>query len=544
MNDLEPSHVPTRLRRFARIEPSSNCLRDEDVALYHDGGLDRLREASIRAHIAECGICRELVAALAPVVDSESSYGAPTTIRTSEVAAIASWGKPGEVFAEKYVVEGVLGEGGMGRVLSARHIELERPVAIKVIHSEWARDPDSSRRLVREARAAANLSSKNVACVYDLGRTPNGLPFIVMERLFGSDLGQLVQKGPLPPEKAVGYMIQALTALREAHARGIIHRDLKPQNMFLTKGPTGHDLIKVLDFGLAKDFARSPDPNVSSKLTGMHMMLGSPHFMSPEQIRDAREVDARSDIWSIGATLYLLLTGRYPFVAPNAHVVCAKILSDKPESMLRYRANIPHELDRVVLRCMSRDPAARFATAEQLERALRGCLPSKTAPVEAPPPPSIAPPTIAPFVPAAAPAFTRPIAPLSPAMAVPAPVIRERPSAPPSIVPPIPIAAPVIPNAPPSLALTIPPIPRAVAPVLPPEPPAPSARRSDPPSSTKAWRAALAFAAAVLATIGGFVVESSLRAPSGELTAVPTGTVVQVVRAAPEPGPDAHAAHR
>jgi eukaryotic-like serine/threonine-protein kinase len=533
MTDLESSCSPTRPRRFARIEPAPSCLRDEDIALYHDGGLDRLREAEIRAHIAECGICRELVAALAPIVEHESSHGTPTLMRTSQVAAVASWGKPGEVFAEKYVVEGVLGEGGMGRVLSARHIELERPVAIKVIHSEWARDPDSSRRLVREARAAANLSSKNIACVYDLGRTPNGLPFIVMERLFGSDLGQLVRNGPLPPEKAVPYMIQALAALREAHARGIIHRDLKPQNIFLTKGPTGHDLIKILDFGLAKDFARSPDPNVSSKLTGMHMMLGSPHFMSPEQIRDAREVDARSDIWSIGATLYLLLTGRYPFVAPNAHVVCAKILSDKPESMLRYRRNIPQELDRIVLRCMARDPAARFASAEQLERALRDCL--KPAPAEAPAPPSIAPPTIAPFV--AAP-NARPAA----ALPITAPVIRDRPSSRQS------------------LAMTIPPVPRPVTPVLAPLPapvlpydaqpvqaPAPSARVSDRAatvSGTKVWRAVLAFAAAVLATAGGFVVESSLRAPSGEVTVVPSGTVVQVIRATPEPAPDARAAHR
>jgi serine/threonine protein kinase len=273
------------------------------------------------------------------------------------------------ILAGRYRIESTLGAGGMGQVLAARHLELDRPVAIKIIHEKWARDPDAVARLIREARAVARLRTKHIACVYDLGRTSSGLPFIVMERLVGVDLATLLgQRGALDVTDAIDFVLQSLEALKEAHGEGIIHRDLKPRNLFVVSGPCGKRTVKVLDFGLAKDDRGKGGP---STLTGVQMMLGSPHFMPPEQIRDARSADERSDIWSLGATLYQLLTRRTAFRSPNPHVVCAKILSETPAPMSRYRAGLPLTLERVVRRCLERDPAKRFASARDLELALR-----------------------------------------------------------------------------------------------------------------------------------------------------------------------------
>jgi eukaryotic-like serine/threonine-protein kinase len=363
--------------------PPQRCLREEDIALYLDNALDARRETNVRAHIGVCADCRGLLSAMIAAASvhhvkvggslQQQQQQQPQTIPepSRHDFPLSSTPAPGELFAGKYVIEGLLGEGGMGKVLAAHHVDLDRPVAIKIIHSEWARDPGSVRRFVREARAVANLVSRHVACVYDLGRTRDeGLPFIVMERLEGTDLGALIQrsKGGLPVDDAVDYILQAISALKEAHARGIIHRDLKPQNLFLVASTK---TIKVLDFGLAKDFSRAlADPNGESKLTGVHMLLGSPNFMSPEQIRDARVVDERSDIWSLGATLYQMLTQLPPFFSPNPHVVCAKILSEECAPVSMYRDGVPIGLAQIIRRCLARDPNQRYRTAAELETAL------------------------------------------------------------------------------------------------------------------------------------------------------------------------------
>jgi serine/threonine-protein kinase len=268
------------------------------------------------------------------------------------------------VLAGKYRVKGVLGEGGVGIVVAATHLKLGRPVAIKLLFSN---DREQVERLHREARAAARLRSEHAAKVLDVGRLENGAPFIVMELLEGEDLGEVVNRGPLPVEDAVEYLLQACEAIAEAHARGIVHRDLKPRNLFLTRRINGQPLVKVLDFGLAK--AERGLAN-DLRLTQTATMMGSPHYMSPEQVRAARDVDARSDVWSLGVCLYELLTGGVPFDGPTLATVCASVLTDPPAPCRRFHPGIPEELAYVVERCLEKDPRMRYQNVAALAAAL------------------------------------------------------------------------------------------------------------------------------------------------------------------------------
>jgi serine/threonine-protein kinase len=275
-----------------------------------------------------------------------------------------------DTFDGKYDVVRELGRGGMGRVLLARHRALDREVAIKVIHPHWTHDREAMLRLVREARIAASLASKHIACVYDLGRTADGRPYIVMERLVGVELATRIKEGPVAIADAVDWGLQILAALKEAHSHGVVHRDVKPRNVFLVTEADGRERIKVVDFGLAKCLPSAPSFDPGSQLTGASRMLGSPSFMSPEQIRDATSVDERSDIWSFGATLYQILTGRPPFRSSNPHVTCSMVLSNDSPPMSTYRDGIPPELEAIVRRCLSRDRSRRYASAAELETAL------------------------------------------------------------------------------------------------------------------------------------------------------------------------------
>lgn len=275
----------------------------------------------------------------------------------------------GAKIAGKYRVERVLGRGGMGYVVQAFHEQLSESVAIKFMVPELASDPDAVARFLREARAAFRIRSEHVAQVLDVGEH-EGAPFIVMELLSGRDLATEIAERFVPSSEAVGFMLQICEALATAHALGIVHRDLKPSNLFLTRKTDGTPLIKVLDFGISKAL---DDPNVApaDSLTMSHRLLGSPHYMSPEQARAPKVADARSDIWSLGVVLYELVLGERPFHGDTPVAILASLLSDTvPEISVEQRRKMPEELMAVVLRCLNRDPERRFANAAELARAL------------------------------------------------------------------------------------------------------------------------------------------------------------------------------
>lgn len=292
---------------------------------------------------------------------------------TTEDGLGADWLAPGQTLAGRYVVERVLGSGGMGTVLAARDTERGQLVALKVMHAEAASDPGSVRRFMREGRAAARLRSEHTARIHEVGRFPSGIPFLVMEYLDGEDLEEIRERRPLRVDEIVDYVLQATKALSEAHAIGLVHRDLKPQNLFLAKGRDGVSRIKVLDFGLAKELQQTESKD-QSQVTTDNMLLGSPQFMSPEQVRAPSEVDARSDIWSLGATLYQLFTGEPPFVSATVFGLLARIMAD-PAPRVRDRApDVPEAIERVILRCLEKEPDKRFASADELAQALRAAM--------------------------------------------------------------------------------------------------------------------------------------------------------------------------
>lgn len=268
----------------------------------------------------------------------------------------------GSTIVEKYRVERTLGAGGMGAVLEVTHVTLGHRVALKVLHPGAVGVGDAIPRFLREARATAALESEHVVRIFDIGTTPEGMPFLVMERLTGIDLDELLsQIGPLPVGLALECLYQATQGVREAHAAGIIHRDLKPSNLFLGKRADGRPLIKVLDFGISK---LQQDEGQDLRLTETRTIVGSPQYMSPEQVRDARTVSARSDIWALGAILHELLQGKPAFTGDTLPSVCAAIVTDEPAHLTR--EEIPEEVDRLRLRCLVKNPAERIASADEL----------------------------------------------------------------------------------------------------------------------------------------------------------------------------------
>ncbi|MBX3186415.1 MAG: serine/threonine protein kinase [Labilithrix sp.] len=278
---------------------------------------------------------------------------------------------PGDVIAGKYRVENVLGFGGMGRVLGARHLTLDERVAIKVLLPEALNDADAIARFLREARASVRIKGEHVARVLDVGSLDDGTPYIAMEYLEGADLGAFVSRGELfPVHTAIDYVLQACEALAEAHALGIIHRDVKPSNLFLTKGVDGTPCIKVLDFGISKATSAIDATRPDFGLTETHAVLGSPQYMAPEQMRSSRRVDARTDIWALGTILHELLTGHAPFEAQAAPELFAMILQDPAPRLRARRPDVPEPLDAIVLRCLEKDPAARPSSVAELARLL------------------------------------------------------------------------------------------------------------------------------------------------------------------------------
>ena len=288
----------------------------------------------------------------------------------------------GAIVDQKYRIDGVLGAGGMGVVLSATHLELDAPVALKVVRDELARNEEAVSRLIFEARAAARMRSVHIVRVLDVARLPTGAPYIVMEHLQGSDLQVVLsERGALSVAEAVGYVLQACEGLVEAHALGIIHRDLKPENLFLATTPEGV-VLKILDFGISKDVGSARGPGNRSTLTKDGSAVGSPYYMSPEQMRAAPNLDARSDIWSLGAILFELLTNRCPFEAETPARLCTKVMTEEPPSLLGFSITAPAQLDAVIRRCLQKEADARFQSVADLADALRAFVAAEAASVD------------------------------------------------------------------------------------------------------------------------------------------------------------------
>jgi len=265
-----------------------------------------------------------------------------------------------------------LGAGGMGEVYRAEHRLLKRPCAIKLIRRERSGDPSALARFEREVRATAALSHPNTVEVYDYGRTEDGAFYYVMEYLPGLSLAELVDRhGPLPPGRAVYLLRQACAALAEAHAAGLVHRDLKPANLFSARRGGRYDVTKVLDFGLVQAPAGPEDSD--SGLSRPGTILGTPHYMAPEQAAADRRLDGRCDLYALGAVAYFLLTGRAPFEGRGPVAAMAAHLHEPVEPPSRRRPGLPADLEAVILRCLAKAPAARYAGAEALEAALAAC---------------------------------------------------------------------------------------------------------------------------------------------------------------------------
>lgn len=279
--------------------------------------------------------------------------------------------RPGDVLAGKYRVESVLGIGGMGVVVLVEHLELSQQMAIKLMHPAATGDPQAVARFLREARAAAGLKSEHVVRIYDTGTLDSGAPFMVMELLRGEDLGRLLaRRGPLPVQDAVDFILQACHAVSEAHAKGIVHRDLKPSNLFLIGRSDGSPLVKVLDFGISKAIRPEAGSPPASE-TATNAVMGSPLYMSPEQVRNAKQVDVRADIWSLGVIIHELLTARAAFQADTLPGICAAIIADDPPPLRSIRPDAPPEIEAIVRRCLEKDARLRFQTTDELVAALR-----------------------------------------------------------------------------------------------------------------------------------------------------------------------------
>ena len=273
----------------------------------------------------------------------------------------------GQVLASRYELVRQLGAGGMGVVYEARHVELDRRLAIKLLRAELAADPEAQGRFRREARAAASLHNDHIVSVSDFGLHTDGTPFLVMELLQGEPLRQLLARaGPLPVPRAASAILQACRGIEAAHQRGIIHRDLKPENLFVTPADGGLERIKVLDFGIAK-LSEDSGSRISTE-TGA--IIGTLHYMPPEQIRSPKIIDPRADIHALGAILYECLSGRVPHPGQQPHEVMYHILHESPVPLSSLRSHLPEGLVEIVHQALEADPERRWESAAALGAAL------------------------------------------------------------------------------------------------------------------------------------------------------------------------------
>src|ERR1041385_941349 len=277
----------------------------------------------------------------------------------------------GDIIDDRYLVGPVIGEGGMGIVCAATHLGLAAPVALKLIRPDLKDDPEFVQRFMNEAKAAAALKGEHIATVHDVGRLRSGEPYLIMEQLDGIELDVFVeQHAPLDETDAVELILQVCDGLEEAHAVGLIHRDIKPANLFLTPRADGHSALKILDFGISKSLlGRS-----GRGLTNPDRSLGSPWYMSPEQMTNASRMDQRTDIWSVGVLLFELLTGSHPFDGSSVPEVCAKVLTAPASSLGAIRPNVDARVEAVVSRCLEKNPDNRYHSVSALAEDLRAIV--------------------------------------------------------------------------------------------------------------------------------------------------------------------------
>jgi serine/threonine protein kinase len=343
---------------------------EELIVAYLQGTLPAEARAALEDRLADDSDARQVVAALASLSIFSSTLPAGEPVRggstTTDDRAASSLPAPaaGELLAEKYRVVGALGHGAMGIVLEVEHVLLRERYALKLLRRATAADPLAVQRLVREARAAMRIDSPHVARVFDLGVLPDGRLFLVMELLSGRDLKSiLAERRTLPIETAVAWIAQAARGVGAAHAAAVVHRDLKPANLFVV-GEGADATIKVVDFGLSKAPEVHRRASDDAALTTSGSMIGSPMYMAPEQIRDAKTADARGDVWALGVVLYEMLAGKPPFSATTVSGVLASIMVDEVPSLAAHQ--VPPSLERVILACLEKRQAKRIASAEVL----------------------------------------------------------------------------------------------------------------------------------------------------------------------------------
>ncbi len=269
----------------------------------------------------------------------------------------------------QYHIKRLIGEGAMGKVFEAEHLLLRRDCAIKLIQPEFCADDHALQRFEREVRATAQLTHPHTIEVFDYGQTKDGIFFYVMELLPGMNLREIVNtSGPMPPARAVHFLIEVCEALEEAHNKGLIHRDVKPTNIFASQRGGIYDFTKLLDFGVVREMQVDPSPSMTTNL-----VAGTPAFMSPEQITAPAQTDARADIYGVGAVAYYLLTGRPAFVGESPMEVMLAQIKQTPDNPSTYQEGIPGDLESVVMRCLRNDVNTRIASAKQLKSELLQC---------------------------------------------------------------------------------------------------------------------------------------------------------------------------
>ncbi|AUX26977.1 uncharacterized protein SOCEGT47_075490 [Sorangium cellulosum] len=302
---------------------------------------------------------------------SRQDHRAPTAWSGGDGPGHASSGRSllGRVIGDKYGVTAIIGEGGMGAVYEAEHLEIGRLVAVKVMHPRETQRREAVSRLEHEARIAGRIGHPNICEVYDMGRLPDGSPYLVMERLHGETLAQRIARcGAVPPYDLVDIMLQVLSALVTAHERGIVHRDLKPENIFLSERAGMLPVAKLLDFGISQ---ASDVDGMALDLTRTGMVMGTPYYMAPEQARGDLELDHRLDLWAVGVILYEALTGQRPFVAHNYNALLVQILTLWHRPVTELDPTIPSGLSRLVDRALAKEREERFQSAREFQEALR-----------------------------------------------------------------------------------------------------------------------------------------------------------------------------
>ncbi|MFO0762050.1 MAG: serine/threonine-protein kinase [Byssovorax sp.] len=276
----------------------------------------------------------------------------------------------GSILGGAYRVESVLGTAAMHLLYTATELKTNRRVALQVLRPEAARRPELSLRFLREARAAQRIHGEHAARVLDVGTLESGAPYMATEYIEGTDLARMLRgRGPLPLPELCDIGVQICEALAEAHAAGVLHKNLEPAKLILTTGADGAPLLKVLAFGISRMSAL--DPCDSGAMTAAVILPSSPLYRAPEQLRAGKEVDARADIWAIGAILFELSAGTPPFHAPTPLDLAVAVAREAPRSLRAIRPDLPKEFEKIILRCLEKDPDKRFARASDLAAALR-----------------------------------------------------------------------------------------------------------------------------------------------------------------------------